>query len=152
SSSVRQVLTTDGSGQSATGTCMDLAGNSVSDTQTGINIDRTPPTAIANATPLSNNNGWNNGTVNVTFSGTDALSGIDFCTATKTLTSDGAGQSASGTCRDKAGNLSATATASGINIDATPPVVTINTPASVNYVHTDILRIDWNVSDVLSGI
>ena len=97
------------------------SGNTASDTQTGINIDQTAPTASATAAPASNANGWNNTDVTVSFSGSDSLSGIDFCDADVVLSSEGAGQSASGTCTDKAGNVSDPATASDINIDKTAP-------------------------------
>jgi hypothetical protein len=43
------------------------------------------------------------------------------------VSGEGANQSVSGICTDKAGN-SASATVSGINIDKTPPIVTITTP------------------------
>ncbi len=41
---VTQTLTSEAANQSATGTCTDLAGNTASDTQGGINIDKTAPT------------------------------------------------------------------------------------------------------------
>ncbi len=40
---VSQTLTAEGAGQSTTGSCLDNAGNAASDTQTGINIDKTAP-------------------------------------------------------------------------------------------------------------
>jgi hypothetical protein len=90
-------------------------------TVSGINIDRTAPTASASRSPAANAYGWNNGDVTVSFAGSDALSGIASCDAPVVLSSEGAGQSASGSCTDKAGNTSALATASGINIDRTAP-------------------------------
>src|SRR5688500_2678006 len=44
SASVSQTISTEGTNQSATGTCLDLAGNSASNTQSGFNIDKTNPT------------------------------------------------------------------------------------------------------------
>ena len=44
SASVSQTVTTEGANQSATATCQDLAGNTASNTETGINIDKTAPT------------------------------------------------------------------------------------------------------------
>jgi hypothetical protein len=120
-----QTLSSEGAGQSATGTAVDEAGNSASDTVSGINIDKTAPTASAIAEPAANANGWNNSDVTVSFSGTDALSGIDSCAAPTVLSSEGAGQAASGTCTDMAGNVSASASASGINIDKTAPTVAL---------------------------
>jgi hypothetical protein len=86
-----------------------------------INIDKIPPTASASASPEPNADGWYNTDVTVSFTGTDALSGTDTCTSPIVLSHEGLGQSASGTCTDKAGNTSDTATISGINIDKIPP-------------------------------
>lgn len=122
---VSQTVSTEGADQSAKGTCEDHAGNSAFDTQTGINIDKTAPAASASASPAANANGWNNTDVTVSFSGTDSLSGIDICTTPTVLSNEGANQSASGTCTDKAGNVSASASASGINIDKTAPTVSL---------------------------
>lgn len=119
----------EGAGQSANGTCTDNAGNSSTTTVNNINIDKTAPTATATASPAPNGNGWNNTDVTVSFTGTDGLSGIDSCTANALLNTEGAGQSATGTCADLAGNISAPATASGINIDKTDPVLSL--PANI---------------------
>jgi hypothetical protein len=123
--SVSQTVSTEGANQSATGTCEDHAGNTASDTQSAINIDKTAPSASASASPAANANGWNNTNVTVSFSGTDGLSGIDYCAAAEVLSSEGAGQSASGTCTDMAGNISSPAAVSGINIDKTAPNVSL---------------------------
>jgi hypothetical protein len=121
------VLSDEGADQSASGTCTDMAGN-VSNlaTASGINIDKTAPTASASASPAANANGWNNTDVTVSFSGDDGTgSGIDFCSDDVVLSDEGADQSASGTCTDMAGNVSNLATASGINIDKTAPTVSL---------------------------
>ena len=123
--SVSQTVSTEGANQSAGGTCEDRAGNTAGDEQAGINIDKTAPTVAASASPGPNANGWNNSDVTVSFSGSDALSGIDFCSDAVVLSSEGAGQSASGTCTDDAGNASPSATASGISIDKTAPNVAL---------------------------
>ena len=115
-------LAQEGTGQSASGACVDLAGNRSLVTASGINIDLTSPVTSALATPSPNAAGWNNTAVTVSFSGTDTLSGIGACTANTSLAQEGAGQSASGACTDLAGNRSAV-TASGINIDLTSPVM-----------------------------
>lgn len=122
-------LSAEGAGQSVSGTCADNAGNASNATVNNINIDKTAPTANATALPAPNANGWNNTSVTVSFTGADALSGIESCTADAVLNTEGAGQSASGTCTDLAGNVSALATASGINIDLTQPI--LNLPANI---------------------
>src|SRR5260370_77853 len=70
-------VSSEGANQSVNGSCTDLAGNSASATVSGINIDKTPPVAIATASPTPNINGWNNSNVTVTVTATDALSGLD---------------------------------------------------------------------------
>ncbi len=150
-----QTLTAEGADQSAEGTCLDVAGNSASDTQTGINIDKTVPTASASALPTPNANGWNNGNVTVSFSGKDNLSGIDSCDAAVVLSDEGEDQSASGTCTDKAGNVSASATASGINIDkTTPSVALVGGPADGGTYYFGFVPAapTCSASDALSGL
>ena len=151
-------MTSEGVGQSVTntGACTDKAGN-VADSVTvsDINIDKTAPTASANTSPAANANGWDNSDVTVTFSGDDALSGIDTCDAPVVLTSEGAGQSASGTCTDKAGNVSASATASGINIDKTVPTAAlVGGPADGGTYYFGFVPADptCSASDALSGL
>jgi hypothetical protein len=72
------VLSAEGAGQSVSGTCVDVAGNSATSTVSGINIDKTPPVVTASANPATL---WppNGKMVTVTVSGTmsDNLSGIN---------------------------------------------------------------------------
>src|SRR5207247_11774 len=70
------VVSTDGAGQSLTGTCSDLAGNSASLTVQDINIDMTPPSIAASRVPQPNQFGWNDGPVTVSFQCVDGLSGL----------------------------------------------------------------------------
>ena len=151
------VLSSEGANQSASGICTDVAGNpSATASATGINIDKTAPTASANAAPAPNGNGWNNSDVTVTFTGSDpGGSGIDFCDSAVVLSSEGAGQSASGTCTDKAGNPSPTATASGINIDKTKPVIVqhdFSPAANGAGWHNSNITVRFKASDALSGL
>lgn len=148
------VLTTNGAGQQVTGICHDAAGNSASVSVTGINIDSTPPTASASTSPLPNASGWNNCDVKVSFAGTDTLSAIDSCALPVILSAEGSGQSASGTCTDKAGNVSPKAIQEGINIDKTPPAIAYasQSPATnVNGWNNSSVTLTWNCSDNLSG-
>jgi hypothetical protein len=96
----------------------------------GINIDKTAPTISGAATTNPNAAGWYTGPVTVHFTCSDTLSTIDNCPSNVTLSSNGVNQSVSGTATDNAGNT-ATATVSGINIDATGPVITISGVANV---------------------
>ena len=147
-------LSGEGAGQSVTGTAVDNAGNSASTTVSGINIDKTAPTASASASPAPNGYGWNNSDVTVTFNGSDSLSGNDSCTAPVTLSGEGAGQSASGTCTDKAGNISAPATAI-VSIDKTAPTVAlVGGPVSGGTYYFGFVpgAPSCDTSDALSGI
>jgi len=125
-----------------TGSCVDIAGNSADPaTVSGINIDKAKPTATAAASPGPNPFGWNNSDVTVTFTGADGLSGIAHCDSPVTLISEGTNLSATGTCTDKADNVSDPATAAGINIDKTKPVITgSRLPLANSY--------GWNNTDV----
>ncbi len=154
SPTVSVVVTAEGTNQSATGTCTNRAGLTASNTQTGINIDKTAPTANASASPAPNANGWNNTNVTVTFSGTDERSGIASCTAPVILGTDGANQFASGTCADNAGNVSALASANGIDIDKTAPTATASaSPApNVNGWNNTAVTVSFSGTDALSGV
>jgi hypothetical protein len=118
-----QTVTTEGASQSRTGTCTDVAGNSASSTVTGISIDKTAPSLTGSRAPAANANGWNNANVVASWTCTDALSGVLSSPGSQTLSTEGAGQQATGTCTDNAGN-SASNTVTNINIDKTAPTGT----------------------------
>ncbi|MGH9793523.1 MAG: PxKF domain-containing protein [Candidatus Acidiferrales bacterium] len=79
--SVTQSLTSEGAAQMVIGTCTDLAGNSASDTQSSINIDKTQP-AISITTPAEGAAYLLNASVNSSYACTDGLSGVQSCTGT----------------------------------------------------------------------
>jgi hypothetical protein len=112
----------DGSA-SVSGTCRDKAGNT-STASFGLHYDSTPP-AVAAATPdrQPDSNGWYNHGLTVTYSGTDATSGIDSCDAPTYDKPDDPSATVSGRCRDKAGNASAPAPFA-FKFDSTPPKLT----------------------------
>jgi len=91
----------------------------------------TPPIASLTAAPPPNANGWNNTPVTVSFSGTDWIngSGVAGCTAPISLLTSGAGQLATGTCTDIAGNVSLPVTGT-VNINLVPPTVAVVVPAN----------------------
>ena len=128
----------------------DEAGNTATKS-ISFTIDKTPPTITGSRSPDPNANGWNNTDVTVHFEASDALSGIDSVTPDQSLSTEGKDQSVTGTATDKAGN-SASATVSGINIDKTPPLSTINSPQEKDYLCSDTLSLDFSVSDTLSGV
>jgi len=115
---------TSASGQVVNGGASDLAGNLGTDSAT-VKLDKTAPTITgAVSAGTLGTGGWYTGPVTVHFTCDDALSGIGVCPGDVTLAGNGAGQSVSGTAQDKAGN-SASATVSGIKIDAEKPGVTL---------------------------
>ena len=116
---------TEGADQSATGTCTDLSGNSVSDTVTGISVDTTAPSIGATLSPSRPATAWWNtgsGAPTVTYTCDDALSGVVSCTDAHTF-GEGADQSHSGSAVDAAGNT-ATAGVSDVDVDLTAPGLT----------------------------
>ncbi|GGB89851.1 hypothetical protein N798_03660 [Knoellia flava TL1] len=123
--SVSQAVRAEGEGQSATGTCTDPSGNSVSNTVSGINIDKTAPTIEATLSPdADSSTGWWNigsGAPTVTYACGDALAGVASCTGGHTF-GEGADQAHEGTAIDKAGN-SARAEVSGVDVDLTAPTI-----------------------------
>jgi hypothetical protein len=153
SATVSETVSTEGENQSATGTCADTSGNTADDTQSGINIDTTAPSASAGRAPAANANGWNNSDVTVSFSGTDALSGIASCSADQVF-GEGADQSASGTCTDKAGNDSAPASISDINVDKTVPTASASAAPgpNANGWNNSAVTVSFSGSDALSDI
>ena len=129
SASVSESLGSEGLALTLAGTCLDVAGNAATDTQSQINIDTTAPqVALASRTP-ANAAGWNNSDVSVVWNCTDGLSGPGSPSVSASRSSEGAAQAATGTCVDLANN-SANVTESGIHIDKTAPSVTINAPAN----------------------
>jgi hypothetical protein len=105
------------------GTCMDRAGNG-SLASFAMNYDATAPQAGASPSRAPDSNGWYNHPFTVGFQGTDAVSGTDGCTAPQTYAGpDTNAASMSGSCRDRAGNVSASRTFE-LKYDATAPQVT----------------------------
>ena len=88
-------------------------------------VDRTLPLLVGHRSPEPNTYGWNNTDVTVTFSCTDAGSGIALGPVSPQVVSvEGQSQSRSATCTDNAGNR-ADLTVNGISLDKTSPSVTI---------------------------
>jgi uncharacterized repeat protein (TIGR01451 family) len=133
----------------------DNAGNVESPKTLTVMLDKTPPSITSVRTPPPNANGWNNTSVTVSFQCSDALSGLAAGSppAPTTLSSEGAGQSVSGTCTDVAGNA-ASATVSNINIDKTAPTVACSAIPSILWPPNNKLvpiSTSVTVSDALSG-
>jgi hypothetical protein len=147
-------VSSEGAGQFVTGTATDKAGNSASATVSSINIDKTDPTISGSVNPGATLYGWHNTDVTVHFTADDSLSGVDTVTPDVTLSAEGAGQSASGTATDKAGNTSALTTVSGINIDKTDPTISgSRTPgANAHGWNNNDITVSFTAEDTLSGV
>jgi len=70
------------------------------------------------------------------------------------VTTEGKGQSVTNTgeCIDAAGNVADPVTVSNINIDKTPPVVTITLPKNGKYALNESVTATWSATDNLSGV
>ena len=114
------VVSSEGANQSICGKAIDTAGLS-STTCPTVNLDKTPPVITATASPAPSLNGWNTTPVTVTFTCSDALSGIATCPTQQTVSTSGVNETISGTAVDVAGNSSSAHVT--LNIDQTPPAI-----------------------------
>jgi hypothetical protein len=108
----------------ATRTCAAelTGGGSISWTTNTIKIDADPPTGVtASLGRAPDVNGWYNHPVGISWSGSDATSGIASCASVIYGGPDGAGAAVAGGCTDNAGNIASTPVA--ISFDATAPVL-----------------------------
>jgi hypothetical protein len=145
------VVSTEGANQSTSGAATDKAGNSAT-TSFAVKLDKTPPTVTATPAPPPNAFSWNNTSVTVNFTCADALSGVVTCASPLTFTKEGAGQPATGTATDVAGNTGSTTAT--VNIDETPPVITASAFPAANaagWNNTDV-TISFHCADALSGV
>ncbi len=102
-----QQLTADTPATAVSCTVSDNAGGSISRTVT-VHIDRTPPTAVI-ATPARppDVSPFYTAPLPISWSATDATSGIAACTTLTYAGPEGSAVAPTGTCRDHAGNVSA---------------------------------------------
>ena len=145
-------FSTDGT-HTITGTASDIAGNIGTSAPITIKLDKTIPTISGNPDRQANSFGWYKDDVTVSFDADDALSGVASVTGNQTL-GEGANQSVTGTATDYAGNTSAPATVSGINIDKTVPTIngsTNLTPNSAGWYNQDV-TVSFYANDSLSGV
>ena len=132
------------------GTATDVAGNSAS-TSVVIKLDTTPLTITYTLSQAPNGAGWNNQAVTVTFSCSDALSGIASCTSPVTV-GQGANQAVVGTAVDVAGN--STSITVYVSVDTTKPAIAYtlsSQPDSYGWYNGPV-TVTFQCSDALSGI
>ncbi|WP_076260308.1 OmpL47-type beta-barrel domain-containing protein [Intrasporangium flavum] len=119
-----------------------------------VKLDKAAPTVTGSRTPTANANGWNNTDVTVTFTASDALSGVKTQPVSPVVVAtNGANQSVSGTAVDNADN-SASATVSGINIDKVAPTLSgaPTTSPNANGWYNGDVTVAWTAGDALSGL
>lgn len=130
----------------------DLAGNDEKHQTVTFAIDRTAPSIGHTQDPAANAAGWNNTPVTVTFSCSDALSGVASCTGPQDVATEGAAQAVTGTATDAAGNT-ATDPAT-VSIDRTPPRITVDelpAPNAWGWYAAEVTA-TWTAADALSGV
>lgn len=117
-------------------------------------IDTDAPT-VTGAAPSrpADANGWFNKPLTVSFTGSDSTSGIASCGSASYGGPDSAGASVSGTCRDNAGNVSASSSYA-IKYDATAPTVAASTsrPPTAGGWFTSPVGVSFAGTDATSGI
>ncbi len=125
-SAITGPLSTYGLGsQTASCSHTDGGGLTASASATYAIVDTTPPViTFVSRLPAANGFGWNDGDVTVTWACSDAGSGVVETSVSETVSTEGAGQSVTGTCEDHAGNT-ASDTVGDIDIDRTPPSVSL---------------------------
>jgi hypothetical protein len=153
SSYAADVITQEGAGISVGADAADKAGNTAAITEV-INLDMTLPViTVASRTPAANSAGWNNAPITITYAVSDALSGVDEAIGgyeDDAVSTEGKGQLVSGSVTDKAGNT-ASITVADINIDLTPPVVEVISPAAGSVMRA-AFDLVIKATDSLSGI
>jgi hypothetical protein len=93
----------------------------------GNKVDKKAPAVAIAQAPSANANGWNNTDVVVTFTVADSGSGVASSPADLVFSDEGANQSATRQFSDQVGNTT-TVSVDGIDIDRTPPVLTVPAP------------------------
>jgi hypothetical protein len=143
----------DSGSTSVAGSCLDTAGNQRS-LAFALKYDATAPTVTgASAARAPDANGWYNHALVVSFAGSDATSGVEACSAPTYSGPDSATASVSGSCRDRAGNMSALGSF-GFKYDATAPGVsaTPSRGADANGWYNRPLTVSFLGSDSTSGV
>ena len=114
----------DSSSATVGGVCKDNAGNTSSAAAFAVKYDSTAPAVTATPARAPDGNGWYSHAVQVSFAGTDSMSGIASCTAPVTYSGpDSASAPAAGSCVDQAGNKGTAS--STLHYDSTGPKVSV---------------------------
>lgn len=143
-------LTNDHAG--VTYTCTATSAGGTATQEVTVKRDATPPTSTFSRTVESNAAGWWRTPVTVTFTGSDAMSGLAGDAVVSTTVSTEGLHEIDQVFRDLAGNTLPTAAV--VRLDMTPPTVTVTRsplPDASGWNDTDVTA-TWNATDALSGI
>ncbi|KAL0481024.1 hypothetical protein AKO1_014071 [Acrasis kona] len=144
-------LNAEGKDISVEKTLYDYAGNSAQSNLL-ISIDRTAPVIISQYLTTANEQGWFNQIVVVNYTCTDALSGVESCSAPVAITQNGQSVTVVGQAIDLAGNLATVEDV--IKVDTVPPVVAVTTSSNPNaqgwFNHP--VTVHFECSDAVSGV
>lgn len=113
-------------------------------------LDTTLPEINYQISPLPTSEGWNNGTVQITFFCSDQTSGVKYCN--EPITTDQEGEFiVTGTTGDYAGNINSVNII--VKIDKTNPEITLDKPTANQYGwYNQDVSIDTTCQDSLSGV
>ena len=149
-------ITAEGAGQSATGSCTDLAGNTATTTFTGINVDRSGPSIQCGAA----DGVWHAGNVSIPCTASKGMSGLAHAgDATFSLvTNVAAGVETAGaqtdarTVCDVAANCASADPIGGNRIDRKAPVIAIASPqANAAYILNQLVSAKYTCNDGGAG-
>jgi hypothetical protein len=134
--------------------CTATDGSSTVDFHLQFKIDTDAP-VVTTASPdrAPDAGGWYSHPVVVTFSGNDTTSGIASCSTATYSGPDSGSATVTGTCRDNAGNVSATASF-GLRYDTTAPTVTakLSRPPDANGWYSHPVTVTFVGTDGGSGV
>ncbi len=144
------LVSTEGAAQQISALAEDIAGNTISENIL-LNIDLTLPDISMVKAPAPNVAGWNNTAVTVSYTCTDAISGVEVCPPDAPVTEEGE-VTITGSASDYAGNTASAL--SEVKIDNTAPdlSVALSAVANSNGWHNQPVTLSYACSDILSGM
>ncbi|MCX2783661.1 PQQ-binding-like beta-propeller repeat protein [Microbulbifer thermotolerans] len=117
-----------------------------------VGVDNDLPLISASVDPAANGAGWHRTDTTVTFTCSDALSGVESCSEPVLVSEEGAAQKITGIALDRAGNSAETQVT--VSLDKTAPQLTstIIPPANEAGWHRETATISYYCEDGLSGV
>jgi hypothetical protein len=151
-----RLLSAEAAGQSVTGTCTDLAGNSASATVAGISIDKTPPVLTCGVA----SGAWRGTDASIACSVADGVSGVALASDVNfTLTTSVApGTETADACTsmrqvcDRADNCSAAGPLCGNRVDKKSPTIALVRPEVTIYQLNQQVTAQYSCADAGSGV